>query len=61
VLSASAWAVGPWWMRVVPLYWIVFGGSLLTWLAVQYFALRRKGEAPTLKLSAPVEPPARAA
>ena len=40
VLSASAFFVGPWWPRVVPLYWWVFGGSLLTWGMVRWHALR---------------------
>lgn len=49
VLSASAWTVGPWWPRVVPLYWWTFGGSLLMWLIVRWFAWRAKGESrPTL-------------
>ena len=53
VLSASAWRVGTWWPHVVPLYWLVFGGSLISWGAVRYFALRAEGEARTLKLSEP--------
>jgi hypothetical protein len=36
VLSASAFLVGPWWGRNVPLYWWAFGGSLVTWLVVRW-------------------------
>jgi hypothetical protein len=61
MLSASAWAVGPWRMRNVPLYWWVFGGSLATWAIVRYFAWRAKGEAQSLKLPPPSDAPARAA
>lgn len=61
VLGVSAFLVGPWWPRNVPLYWWVFGGSLLTWGVVRYFAWRTKTAPPTLKLPAPVEAPARAA
>lgn len=45
-LAASAWLVGPWWMRNVPGYWWVFGGSLLTWAAVRAFAPRVKPDSP---------------
>jgi hypothetical protein len=45
-LGVSAWAVGPWWMRVVPGYWVVFGGSLLTWAVVRGFAPRPQRAAP---------------
>lgn len=53
-LAASAWVVGPWWERNVPLYWWVFGGSLVTWAAVRAFAPRAKAEtlAPALKRAA---------
>ena len=61
VLSVSAWSVGTWWPRNVPLYWWVFGGSLLTWGLLRWHASRTSREAPALKLSAPGEPPARAA
>ena len=57
-LAASAWVVGPWWLRNVPFYWWVFGGSLLTWGVVRATAPRAKAEAPTLKLPAPGELPA---
>lgn len=60
-LAASAWLVGPWWMRIVPGYWAVLGGALTTWAAVRYRAWRAKDEGPTLKLPAPSEAPARAA
>ncbi len=45
-LAASAWLVGPWWMRIVPGYWWVFGGSLLTWGIVRSTAPRAKLETP---------------
>jgi hypothetical protein len=61
VLGASAWLVGPWRMRNVPLYWWVFGGSLLTWAIVRYLAWRGMREAATLKLPVPDDAPARAA
>jgi hypothetical protein len=51
VLSASAWIVGPWWPRVVPLYWWVFGGSLLTWGMVRWHALRVNREPPPTLLA----------
>ncbi|HEY1187322.1 MAG TPA: hypothetical protein VGE74_06670 [Gemmata sp.] len=58
VLAASAWRVGPWWMRVVPLYWWAFGGSLLTWAVVRGTA----GRAPAGPVqTANAEPAARAA
>jgi hypothetical protein len=60
-LAASAWVVGPWWGRNVPLYWWVFGGSLLTWGVLRYFAWRANRAPATLKLPAPGEAPARAA
>lgn len=52
VLAAGAWVVGPWWLRNVPFYWWVFGGSLLTWGAVRATAPRPKREA-TLAFPAP--------
>ena len=52
-LAVSAWLVGPWWMRNVPLYWWVFGGSLLTWAAVRLTAPRAKLEAPAVPFPAP--------
>lgn len=52
-LAASAWVVGPWWMRLVPGYWFVFGGALLTWALVRYFAPRAKAEALALRSPAP--------
>ncbi|AWM36600.1 hypothetical protein GobsT_55830 [Gemmata obscuriglobus] len=39
-LAVSAWLVGPWWVRLVPGYWAVFGGSLLTWAVVRWRAAR---------------------
>jgi hypothetical protein len=60
-LAASAWLVGPWWMRIVPGYWVAFAGALTTWGAVRYRAWRARGELTTLKLPAPSEAPARAA
>ena len=60
-LAASAWIVGPWWMRIVPGYWWVFGGALITWAVVRYSAPRAKSEAPTLTHPAPVAPAACAA
>lgn len=47
-LSASAWLVGPWWMRVVPGYWWVFGGALLTWGAVRWVESRAGRKPPTV-------------
>ena len=47
-LAVSAWAVGPWWMRNVPGYWWVFGGSLLTWALVRGFAPRATPAAPAV-------------
>ncbi|MBY0456460.1 MAG: hypothetical protein K2V38_03925 [Gemmataceae bacterium] len=44
VLAGSAWTAGPWWARNVPLYWWVFGGSLLTWLVVRLAAPRVRVE-----------------
>jgi hypothetical protein len=35
VLAAAAWAVGPWTVRVVPGYWVVFAGSLVTWAVLK--------------------------
>jgi hypothetical protein len=61
VLSASAWSVGTWHPRNVPLYWWVFGGSLLSWGLLRWHTTRVKAEAKTLKFPAPAEPPARAA
>ncbi len=52
-LAASAWLVGTWWMRNVPGYWWVFGGSLLTWGIVRYTAPRAKPEAPAVPWTAP--------
>jgi hypothetical protein len=52
VLSASAWKVGTWWPRVVPLYWWTFGASLLAWGAVRWHAERAKGEPRTTLLAA---------
>lgn len=57
VLAASAWSVGPCWMRVVPAYWWVFGGSLLTWAVVRGTANRGAMPAPAAR----PEPAARAA
>ena len=36
-MYAALWRVlpGPWWVRVVPGYWLVFGGALLTWGVVR--------------------------
>lgn len=51
-LSTSAWVVGPWWMRIVPGYWWVFGGALVTWGMVRYFSPRTKVNAPTQTLPA---------
>ncbi len=44
-LAASAWVVGPWWMRNVPGYWWVFGTSLVAWALVRWHATRTKREA----------------
>jgi hypothetical protein len=55
VLAASAWTVGAWWPRNVPLYWWCFGGSLVSWGALRYFAWRANRSPATLKLSAPAE------
>jgi len=52
-LSGSAWIVGPWWPRNVPLCWWVFGGTLLTWGLLRYFASRTKREAALLTFPAP--------
>lgn len=41
ILGASAWMVGMWWPRNVPLYWWCFGGALATWGLVRYFSWRR--------------------
>ena len=49
-----------WWMRIVPGYWWVFGGALITWAVVRYSAPRAKGEA-ALTHPAPVAHAARAA
>jgi hypothetical protein len=57
VLAASAWMVGTWWPNNVPLYWWTFGGSLISWGVVRYFAIRGKGEAHALKLPATSEAP----
>ncbi len=61
VLSASAFLVGPWWGHNVPLYWWVFGGSLLTWLVVRSLAPRAKPDAREQPYPAPAAPAARAA
>jgi hypothetical protein len=58
VLAAGAWQVGAWWPRNVPLYWWVFGGSLLTWGLLRYFASRTKGESQPLKLHEAGDSPA---
>lgn len=55
-LAASSYLVGPWWIAVVPGYWWVFGGSLLTWGLVRYFAPRAKGEVPVQTFPAPAAP-----
>ena len=60
-LAASAFLVGPWPFRIVPGYWVVFGGSLLTWGAVRYFTPRAKPEVPALTFPAPSEAGKRAA
>lgn len=52
-LSGSAWIVGPWWPRNVPLCWWVFGGAIVTWGLLRYFAARAKREAVMLQLPAP--------
>ncbi len=41
ILGASAWTVGMWWPRNVPLYWWCFGGALATWSLIRYFSWRR--------------------
>jgi hypothetical protein len=61
VLSASAWSVGPWWGRNVPLYWWVFGGSLLTWGIVRRAAARKPPDPPAVAYLTPAAPSARAA
>jgi hypothetical protein len=55
VLAASAWAVGTWWPRNVPLYWWCFGGSLVSWGALRYAAWRANRSPAALKLPAPGE------
>jgi hypothetical protein len=52
VLAASAWAVGAWWPRNVPLYWWCFGGTLASWGALRYRAWRANRSPATLKLPA---------
>lgn len=61
VLAASAWTVGTWWPRNVPLYWWCFGGSLVSWGALRYRAWRANRSSAPLELTAPAELPARAA
>jgi hypothetical protein len=64
VLSAGGWVVGTWHPRNVPLYWWVFGGSLVTWGMLRWHAAREKAEPATLRSPAPAAPteaPARAA
>jgi hypothetical protein len=61
VIGASAWIVGPWWMKVVPGYWVAFAGALLTWGVVRYFAPRAKPIAPPQANPAAPAAPARAA
>lgn len=46
-LAASAWLAGPWWMRVVPGYWVVFGGSLATWAVVRWRVARANDRPPS--------------
>jgi hypothetical protein len=55
VLAASAWMVGTWWPRNVPLYWWCFGGTLASWGALRYRAWRANRSPATLKLPAPGE------
>lgn len=55
VLSVSAWLVGTWWPRNVPLYWWCFGGALISWGIVRWHATRTSREAQTMKLPAPSE------
>ncbi|MCS6866798.1 MAG: hypothetical protein RMJ56_08850 [Gemmataceae bacterium] len=40
ILGASAWMVGMWWPRNVPLYWWCFGGALASWGVVRYCSYR---------------------
>lgn len=61
VLAASAWVVGPCWMRVVPGYWWVFGGSLLTWAVVRVSASRANREVAVARPAALAAPTSRAA
>lgn len=56
-LAVSAWLVGPWWMKNVPGYWVVFGASLLGWGIARATAPRAKEEQP----AAPPEVPMRRA
>lgn len=60
-LAASAWLIGPWWGRVVPGYWWVFGTSLVAWALVRWHATRAHRDAPTLAFPAPGEAGKRAA
>ncbi|VTR91000.1 Uncharacterized protein OS=Chroococcidiopsis thermalis PCC 7203 GN=Chro_2615 PE=4 SV=1 [Gemmata massiliana] len=61
-LAVSAWIVGPWWARVVPLYWWVFGGSLVSWAAIRWHAARTQPAPALVVLPTPNEVPgARAA
>ena len=52
VLAAGGWMVGPWWLRNLPFYWWVFGGSLVTWGVVRATAPRAKPAAPAKVLPA---------
>lgn len=63
ILGASAWTVGMWWPRNVPLYWWCFGGALATWGLVRYFSWRRSFPPATSSqpTAVPQELPARAA
>jgi hypothetical protein len=51
-LAASAWAVGPWWGRVVPGYWWAFAASLTAWALVRGLAPRARPAAAPLPFPA---------
>jgi hypothetical protein len=61
ILAVSAWLVGPWWGHNVPLYWWVFGGSLVAWLVIRGRSTGPSRELPTISQSPLAADAARAA
>ncbi len=60
VLAVSAWTVGAWWPRNVPLYWWCFGGILVSWGVLRSLVWRSQ-RAPAMENHTPPRETKRAA